>query len=466
MNDNDTVPQAPNAFANYPVLLFRCTLDSDGSVGYSDVTGGLLHDIRLPPDHAADRLASRIQPEDAARLTVALARSARELAPFVIDLQFRLASGEKRCLETHMALGRSADGTISWRAACVDVTERRRSERLLSLLHNVSVAISEAPEYQTAVGETLRYMCRVADAAYGEAWLPDATDSHLVLSAAHHDGGQSWARFEADARPLIYTMDVGAIGLSWRTRRPLWAEDVRSLVNDNPLRPPLPESASRLSMYAQPISVDDSVLGIFVFYLDKLSLNGVTDMFATVAAQLGSALQRRRIEQELEYANIIVEQSPTVVYRALATNGAPRVYTSRNVTRFGYSVEDCKRGLFNFPGFVHEDDRPRVLAAVQRMFEQGEDVFEQEYRLVTRDGQIRFIHDRTVAIRDAQKQIRTGRARSPTSPSAGFPRNDWERATGSSRGCRLSYRSTCRRRFTSPSSAASRRRRSPRNARN
>src|SRR5205823_3873106 len=137
---------------------------------------------------------------------------------------------------------------------------------------------------------------------------------------------------------------VGSIGLSWRTRRPLWEEDVRSLVKDNPLRSPLPAHASRLSVYAQPICSEDSVLGIFVFYLDRFGLRGATDIFSTAASQLGTALQRRRIEQELEYANIIVEQSPTVVYRALATEGAPRVYTSRNVTRFGYSVEDCKRG--------------------------------------------------------------------------------------------------------------------------
>ena len=298
-----------------------------------------------------------------------------------------------------------ADGTTSWYGASVDVTERRRSEQLLGLLHDVSIAISESADYRTAVAETLRYMCGVAGAQYGEAWLPDPTESHLALGPVHHAGDASWSRFEAQSRPLRYEMDVGPIGLSWRTRRPLWAEDVAFLVKDNPSRPPLPEQPGRLSVYTQPICVEDRVLGVIVFCLDRLSLKGVTDVFATVASQLGNALQRRRIEQELEYANVIVEQSPTVIYRALATEGAPRVYTSRNVTRFGFSVEDCKRGRFNFPGFVHEADRPRVLKDVQRMLDDGGDVFEQEYRLITAGGEIRYVHDRTVAIRDANRQI-------------------------------------------------------------
>ena len=303
-----------------------------------------------------------------------------------------------------MVPARGDDGTLSWRGAGVDVTEHRRSEQLLSLLHDVSGAISDAPEYQTAVSKTLHYMCRVANAEYGEAWLPDPTESHLALAAVHHDGRADWVRFEAETRPLSYAMDVGAIGLSWRTRQPLWAEDVRSLVKDHPLRPPLPPSARKLSVFAQPISADDRVLGIFVFYLDRLSLHGVTEMYATVAAQLGTALQRRRIEQELEYANIIVEQSPTVVSRARHRRRAARLHLAQR-----HALRLFGRGLqtrpLQFPGFVHDEDRPKVLAAVQRMFDQGEDVFEQEYRLVTRNGEIRYVHDRTVAIRDAAGTI-------------------------------------------------------------
>ena len=390
----DPAASGDNGASGHPVLLFSCRLSASGSVEHFDATGALLNEVEL--------LAGL---QDEAPLVAALATSARDLGPFVIDLRFRLATGEAAILEAHLAPAHAADGTLWWRAAAVDVTERRRSERLLGLMHRASLAIVEAPDHRTAVDGTLRNMCAVADAQYGEAWLSDPTESHLVLGPVYHDGSEAWARFEAGSRAVHYGLDVGPIGLCWRTRRPFWAEDVTTLVDDAPQRPALPQQAAPLSIYLQPIVVEDSVLGVFAVYLDRRGLGGVADLFATVAGQLGAALQRRHIEQELAYANIIVEQSPTVVYRALATEGAPRVYTSRNVTRFGYSVEDCKRGRFNFPGFVHEEDRPRVLAEVQRMLDDGGDVFEQEYRLITASGEIRCVHDRTVAIRDAARQI-------------------------------------------------------------
>lgn len=110
--------------------------------------------------------------------------------------------------------------------------------------------------------------------------------------------------------------------------------------------------------------------------------------------------ERNRAAQELRDANIIVEQSPIVLFRALAADGFPCVYVSRNVARFGYTTEEVKAGAFKFPDFVHPDDRPAVLAALDRVRRQQEDVFEGDYRIVIRDGSTRWIHDRTVPIRD------------------------------------------------------------------
>ncbi len=114
---------------------------------------------------------------------------------------------------------------------------------------------------------------------------------------------------------------------------------------------------------------------------------------------------RKRMEEELAYASTIVEQSPSVLYRALAIEGTPRVYTSANVTRFGYTVEQSKQGRFRFPDFVHEDDRPAVIEHVRRMVEDGVDVFDCEYRMVNDAGEVFHILDRTTAIRNEAGQI-------------------------------------------------------------
>ncbi|MEK8095470.1 adenylate/guanylate cyclase domain-containing protein [Methylocystis sp. IM3] len=398
MSDDET--QAGWA-KDHPGLIFECGRDADGAVRFFDVTGGLREAMGVAARAGRDWLEG----EDADAFARALENSARDGAPFIIDLRVDAADGRRLCLETHVAPRVGGDGAPRWAAVGVDVTERRRAERSLSLLHKVGVAISEAPDYETAITETLRYACRVLNADYGEAWTPDHTDSKLALCSVVDDGHPGWTPFAAAQRETSHEMDRSPIGLSWRTRRALWADDVETLIDAAQRCAAPPAHARRLSVYVQPIAANDGVIALFVFYLDRRAVSGLIENFKTAADQLATVLQRRRIEQELEYANIIVEQSPTVIYRALAIEGAPRVYTSRNVTRFGYSVEDCKMGRFNFPDFVHADDRPRVLQEVLRMIEGDEDVFEQDYRLIAADGAVHHIHDRTVAIRDANGTI-------------------------------------------------------------
>ncbi len=120
---------------------------------------------------------------------------------------------------------------------------------------------------------------------------------------------------------------------------------------------------------------------------------------ASIAVVLDiTELQRAR--QELEFANIIIEQSPVVLFQSRAAPGFPLSYISRNITQFGYSVEQARDGWFRFPDYVLPADRAAVLDAVDALVTGRADLFEQDYRAVLGDGSVRWIHDRTVPIRD------------------------------------------------------------------
>ena len=110
--------------------------------------------------------------------------------------------------------------------------------------------------------------------------------------------------------------------------------------------------------------------------------------------------ERRAAEKELEYANLIIEQSPVVLYRAGAGAGFPVVYVSKNIARFGYSVADVLSGRVRYPDYIYEKDREAVTQALHGVAESGGDRFEGDYRVVAADGSIRWIRDRTVVVRD------------------------------------------------------------------
>ena len=115
--------------------------------------------------------------------------------------------------------------------------------------------------------------------------------------------------------------------------------------------------------------------------------------------------ERKRAEDELRHANMVVESSPVVLFRWLATAGWPVDIVSRNVSQFGYSRDEFLSGAVLYASIIYSDDMERVTAEIARYAESGANHFQQEYRIVTKDGVVRWIEDHTTVIRDADGKV-------------------------------------------------------------
>lgn len=136
------------------------------------------------------------------------------------------------------------------------------------------------------------------------------------------------------------------------------------------------------------------------------TLEGITFGLIGFIVVLSVALFRqRRAEEQLRQANMVVENSPAVLFRWKSAEGWPVELVSSNVDRFGYSREELLSGAVSFSSMVHPDDLERVAAEVREYTSAGIDRFQQEYRLIARDGGIRWIDDRTVVERDNKGKI-------------------------------------------------------------
>lgn len=111
-------------------------------------------------------------------------------------------------------------------------------------------------------------------------------------------------------------------------------------------------------------------------------------------AELRTALANRE-----ELARI-VDRSPSVVVLWRATDAWPVEFVSQNVSQFGYSPEEILSGQVTFVTMVHPEDRDRVVNEVKAHAQAGHREYSQEYRILTRDGSVRWIDDRT-ALRTA-----------------------------------------------------------------
>ncbi|OPY32807.1 MAG: sensory histidine kinase AtoS [Methanoregula sp. PtaU1.Bin006] len=134
-----------------------------------------------------------------------------------------------------------------------------------------------------------------------------------------------------------------------------------------------------------------------LIYVAPILRGGKTAGFRGVLVDISA---HRKAEEALRQANIVVENSPVVVFRWKAEEGWPVVYVSQNVALFGYSAEELLSGAVPYSSLVHPEDLERVVNEVRDFSGRRIDRFMQEYRIVTKDGRTRWIDDRTIIERD------------------------------------------------------------------
>jgi PAS domain S-box-containing protein len=115
--------------------------------------------------------------------------------------------------------------------------------------------------------------------------------------------------------------------------------------------------------------------------------------------------ERQRAEEALRQANLVVENSPAMLFRWKAEDGWPVAFVSHNVTQLGYSPEELLDGSFRFASLVYPEDLERIGHELRGYSERGVDQFQQEYRVVAKDGAVRWIDDRTVVERNLRGEI-------------------------------------------------------------
>jgi PAS domain S-box-containing protein len=122
-----------------------------------------------------------------------------------------------------------------------------------------------------------------------------------------------------------------------------------------------------------------------------------------VATDVGEAVRLTEGlgEAEAKYRSLTA-QLPDVTYVYPLGERDAAVYVSDQVEELlGYSPEHwlAERGLF--ARLIHAGDRERVLAELAQARESGEP-FRAEYRLLSRDGRVVWVHDVSTTVRDAR----------------------------------------------------------------
>jgi PAS domain S-box-containing protein len=109
--------------------------------------------------------------------------------------------------------------------------------------------------------------------------------------------------------------------------------------------------------------------------------------------------------QRIRELKNIINKSPAIVFLWRNQEGWPVEFVSENVSTLGYSPNEFLSGKISFSNIIHPDDLVRVSKEVEIYSEEKRESFSQEYRIITKDGRIKWVDDRTWVRYDDSKNI-------------------------------------------------------------
>ena len=146
----------------------------------------------------------------------------------------------------------------------------------------------------------------------------------------------------------------------------------------------------------------------FWIELSAYPLKDENGVITGVIEHVKDITKRKQAEKALREAYDIINRSPAVVFLWQNAEGWPVEFVSDNVKKlFGYTTEEFASGKTPYATTVHPDDLERVAQEITTYSgEEGRKYFvHKPYRIVTKDGETKWLDDMTFIRRDEKGDI-------------------------------------------------------------
>ncbi|QIO24718.1 PAS domain-containing protein [Haloarcula sp. JP-L23] len=171
--------------------------------------------------------------------------------------------------------------------------------------------------------------------------------------------------------------------------------------------PELVDPAWGIASYiGAPVTVDGEVYGTFCFYSMDPRAEAFPDWAVTFVECLsdwvGYELERRKREEQLQQIKTNISD---VVWISSPEKDGIEFISDSYEDVWGRPPETLRTDATSFVDAIHPDDRKRVQEALVAQ-QTDPDAYEETYRVVQPDGEIRWIHDRSSGIYDDNGTLR------------------------------------------------------------
>lgn len=284
-----------------------------------------------------------------------------------------------------------------------ETTARKHHAEELHLLLDISMAITEADSLTSGIVAALRRICEHTDWVIGEAWLPRADGSCLEWCPAAYVGSEDLEAFINASKKFTYAPGIGLPGRAWQSKKPVWIKDVT--VDSNFTRASLASEFCLRTAVAIPVLAGHEVVAVIDFFNHQVweeKDESLVTIVSTVAAQLGTFIQRRQAEERLRRSEASLANAQRIAHLGswdwdIVNND---LFWSDEIYRI-FSLEPQQFGA-TYEAFlksVHPDDREFVMRSVKEALLEGK-LYSIDHRIVLPDDRERIVHEHAEVIRD------------------------------------------------------------------
>ncbi|MBI4520079.1 MAG: GAF domain-containing sensor histidine kinase [Gemmatimonadetes bacterium] len=177
--------------------------------------------------------------------------------------------------------------------------EKRVAERTkwLTLLHNVALAINDAPSWDEGLRVALRHVCEAEKWQVGAVYLPGgAAAGHLEAAI----------RYAQDKRFRPFLLATGRMRFAWQPTfpgrayfegRPIWCDGREELLRALPMRAAEAKQVGLVAGAAFPIKVGKTTIAVLELFSDRphRPTPELSSLMTDVSAQIGRVLEREQL---------------------------------------------------------------------------------------------------------------------------------------------------------------------------
>ncbi|MFH1323148.1 MAG: ATP-binding protein [Methanobacteriota archaeon] len=180
--------------------------------------------------------------------------------------------------------------------------KQKQVDEEIRLLLTLIQAISEAENLNAALEIALKKVCEATGWNYGEAWIPSSDGTLLEFSPVWYSSTRSLNRFRSLSEKFTFPPGIGLPGRIWLAMQPEWIPDVSMSPETVFPRVQIVKEAGLKASLGVPIIARGGVMAVLLFFMlgSREKDKQLVDIVSTVATHLGSVIQRKKNEKELQ----------------------------------------------------------------------------------------------------------------------------------------------------------------------